>query len=86
MRSTSMLSARRYSSTGEDLTKMSKVPVIGGGLAAIVKGVKGGLGFFERASDRIEGSAKKVTSNIDGVVETINGSVTVKDELDARST
>lgn len=25
---------------------MSKVPVIGGGLAAIVKGVKGGLVFF----------------------------------------
>lgn len=48
LRLTSMLWVRRYSSTGEDLTKLSKVPVIGGGLAAIVMVSKGDWGSWNR--------------------------------------
>jgi len=74
----SMISETR-SSFHEETSKFNKVPIIGGGLAAVGKGLGRGIGLFEKAGDTVVVGAKNVTRGVDQTIETTNGFIKIDD-------
>jgi hypothetical protein len=58
---------------------LRKVPVIGGGLAAMGRGLGRGLGLVSKVGDTVQGTVKTVVKDVDNTVETTNGFVTIDD-------